>query len=718
MIYEPQETEMEPVESPAEEAMEQGGGVTAQLAKALYSLNLAEDLDEEKLTEIGQFVKRGYDADKSSRAEWEQDYEKYLKQALQVVEAKTFPWKGASNIKFPIIAIAAMQFSARSYPTLVPSDRVVVRQKVIGYDPQGQKALRAEAVSMFMSYQLMEKMRRWEEDMDKLLLSLPIVGIVFKKTYWDTQRDMPCSDLVHAIDLVVNYWANDLESAERKTQEYHYNKRQIQEKINAGEFLDVELGVPSANLKARDDLTNTSAPSEDGPDTPYLILEQHTFYDVDGDGYPEPVVITIDHGTSQVLRITARWEADGVKVNEEGKLVRIEPCEFYTKFGMFPNPDGGFYDVGFGRVLGPLNDSVDSIINQLVDAGTLNNLQGGWISKGLKIKQGDAPFRPGEWRQVNSSLDDLRKGVLPHQYKEPSAVLFQLLNMLVQSSKELASVAEIMTGKLPGQNTPAYTTREAVDQGMKVFTAVYKRVFRALTCEFRKLHRLNKLYISPETVQSILDSPTPIDLRQIPDDDIVPAADPQGTSSAAKAQRAQQFAQLIQMGAINRGAALKKILEYEEIPLTPELLAPPEPDPKAQAQMKAQEQQAQQEAKRLLSEMQMKQQEHQLRMREMEMEMGFKRKELELKIQEAQLKLQVAQQQAGMKVQMAQIDMQVSQAQSQQQLQQNEMQHQQDLQHQQDQHAIAGQQSDESHQMKMKQQKDMNAAKGSAGKPK
>ena len=262
--------------------------VVAALTKALHKANLADDMDEEELTALGEWAKRGYDADKNSRGEWEQAYDKSLNQAMQVAETKNFPWPRASNVKFPILSIAAMQFSARAYPTLVPSDGQVVKQRVIGNDMEGQKARTAEQLGLFMSWQIMCQMERWEEQMDKLLIMLPISGTVFKKIWWDLERNRPKVELVTAYDLVVNFWAKDLKSAERKTQLRQFSKREIQEKINAGIFCDVleEMGGPNvADLKTRDDVTKLNAPTSTGDDTPYLIGEMHTFYDVDGDDY-------------------------------------------------------------------------------------------------------------------------------------------------------------------------------------------------------------------------------------------------------------------------------------------------------------------------------------------------------------------------------------------------------------------------------------------------
>lgn len=691
--------------------------VTAALTKALHKANLANDMDDEELVKLGEWCKRGYEADKNSRGEWEDEYDKSLKQAMQVAESKNFPWPKASNVKFPILSIAAMQFSARAYPTLIPSDGQVVKHRVLGNDMEGQKARKAEQLSLFMSWQIMCQMDRWEEQMDKLLIMLPITGTVFKRVWWDLERNVPRSELITAYDLVVNYWAKSLKQAERKTHLRYFSAREVQEKINAGLFCDIldDLGNPNtAGLKIKDDVSKLSAPTSVGEDTPYLIGDMHTFYDVDGDDYPEPVIVTFHIGTGKVLRVAARYEADDIKVNEEGKLLRIEPCEHFIKYGMFPNPTGGFYDVGFGTVLGPLNEAVDTLINQLIDSGTLANMQGGWMSKSLRTKQGDQHFRPGEWKQVNATLDDLKKGILPHQYKEPSMVLFQLLGMLTTTSRELASVSELMTGKMPGQNTPAYTTRESAEQGMKVFTACYKRVFNAMAEEFKLLYYLDRIYMEPSEVVRILDAPDAGQIFETDIDDVVPAADPQAMSAAAKAQKAQQFQQLIQMGAINRKAGLRKIMEYEEIPLTPDLLAPmepPPPDPKMQM-----------EQQKLQAEMQMMQQEHQFKMQEMQMELQIKRQELEIEKQKAQLEMQIEQarlqvemQKLGLKVKAAQQDAQIKAVQGQQQLQLSQVEHDQAVEQAEVSHGMEMEHGQAAHAAKMKQAKE--AQKNAANRP-
>ena len=629
-----------------------------KIEKILDSINLVGDIkDDQILTKIGKQVVEGYDNDLDSRKPWEKDVDTYTKLALQIADKKTYPWPNASNVKYPLLATASMQFAARAYPSLVPSNGQIVKCQVVGFDPTGEKEARAKRISTHMSYQVMSEMEDWEEEMDRLLLSLPIIGTVFKKTYWDPEKQRNESCLVFPKDLVVNYWAKSLEDAERKTQVYQYNKRKIKEKQLQGIYADVELPTPSAYMLDTNSIRVTNqVQGDDDETTPYIILEQHMYYDLDEDGYAEPYVAVVEYSSKKVLRLVARFNADSIYVDQDGKVIRIEPDEHYTKFSFVPNPDGGFYDIGFGRLLGTINASVDTIINQLIDAGSLSNLQAGFIGKGLRIRMGDNKFTPGEWKAVNATGDDLKKQILPLPVNPPNPVLMQLLQYLVQSGKELASVAEIMTGKMPGQNTPATTTQVAVEQGMKVFTAVYKRIFRSLSKEFRKLYKLNAQYLNPETEVAILD--TPIEQSDYFGDpnDLIPGADPSAVTQQEKQTKAQMLMQLMGMGTLDPMAVTKYALEAFEIPQAEQFIMqqqPQQPDPKAQAlQLKAQIDQQKAQA-----DMQMNQQ-------KLQMQLAADNERNQMKLQTEVQKIKLKEIEAGLAARKAMMEHQMTLAQS------------------------------------------------------
>jgi len=561
------------------------------LAAMLESVNIAESLDEQQLRKIGTDAFKGYELDHDSRKDWERNIDDWTKLAKQTLEPKTYPWPRASNIKYPLLSTAAMQFAARAYPSLVPSNGKLVNAKPIGKDPDGAKSKVAEAVSTYMSYQLLEEMDSWEEEMDKLLIMLPVVGTMFKKTYWDPLKEANCSHLVMPKNLIVNYWARSLKDAERISEVLEVSPRKAKERQQSGLWLDIELGRPTMPEG------NMNAPVVDDT-TPYTVIEQHTFLDLDDDGYKEPYIVTFHKESKKVVRIVARFDETTVKMNDKGEIQKIDPIQYYTKFGFIPNPDGGFYDIGFGVLLGPLNESVNTLINQLLDAGHLATLQAGFLGKGLRIKMGDTKFLPGEWKAVNSTGDDLKKQIVPLPTKEPSGVLFQLMGSLITSGKELASVAEIFVGKMPGQNTPATTTMATIEQGMKVFTAVYKRLYRSLTEEFKKLARLNNLYLNPQTYVDIVDMEIGPNDFDITTHNITPAADPTAVSQTEKLLKAQGLMELLPTGILDPVKVVQRILDAQEQPNWQELLnaqvqqsgqVQPPPDPKMlEMQMKGQ----------------------------------------------------------------------------------------------------------------------------------
>jgi len=512
--------------------------------------NIAEVLDDQTINTISYNVWKGYQADKESRSAWEKRTEDAMKLALQVAEAKSFPWPGASNVKFPLITIAALQFHARSYPVLINSD-TPVQCRVYGDDPTGAKEARAHRVSQFMSYQILEQDTNWEAEMDRVLISQPIVGCAFKKSYFDPILKHNVSENILAKDFVVNYWTKHLDTSPRITHVQYFSKNDIYEREARGLFCEMKdimpASVPESSLMlAQNKAQGMTMPESIDDSTPYEILEQHTFIDFDGDGYAEPYIVWMRRDTKQVLRIVARYFTTSIERDEDGKVLRITPETYFTKFPFIPSPDGGFYDLGFGVLLGPLNQSIDTILNQLIDCGTMANTAGGFLSRGIKLRGGNYNFAPLEWKHVDTTGDDLRKGIVPLPVREPSQVLYTLLNLLINYGERIGGSVDILTGQNPGQNTAAETTRTMAEQGMKIFSGIFKRTYRSLKDEFRKLYRLNQLYLvgiedyNSDTGQNFIDA----DDFSGPVSDVRPAADPNIVSDVQRVQQAQALLQL------------------------------------------------------------------------------------------------------------------------------------------------------------------------------
>lgn len=521
--------------------------------------DLCHHFSEKDLERIGAVVKEGFEQDLDSRSAWMKRYQMGLDLALQLVKEKTFPWPGASNVKFPLVTIAALQWHSRAYPILINGPEIV-KLRVRGDDPQGEKNKRAKRVGDYMSWQLLEEDESWEEETDRGLIILPIVGSVFKKSRRDSVRKINTSSLVSPADFVLNYYAKSVETCPRKTHIIPMHRNEIIEKMRLGQFKDYEaegedsswidqipLPDPKQSKAREDKRTGLTAPSRPDSQTPFEMLEQHVLLDLDNDGYAEPYIITIERVSGRVVRIVCGFEWEGVRMIQErgrDKIITIEQLQYFTQYTFIPSPDGGIYGMGFGAFLGPINSSVDSIINQLIDAGTLATTSGGFLGKGIRIRGGEYSFRPFGWQRVDSTGEDLAKGVFPFPVREPSNVLFQLLGLLIDYTNRISGSTDIMVGENPGQNTPAQTSQLMAEQGAKINSAIFKRVWRGMKKEFRKLFLLNKTFVPLKGI-TYGDQGQKISADDFtaPADDIRPAADPNLTSSTMKMQQATMVVQ-------------------------------------------------------------------------------------------------------------------------------------------------------------------------------
>jgi len=552
------------------------------IQKQLESINIAPALDEITLNEIATEVSDGYEIDVGSRKGWLERNADYLKLASQVKETKTFPWTNAANVKYPLLSIASLQFASRAYQQLLSSQRVV-KGRVIGEDSEGLKREAAERISKHMSYQLLEEMENWEDDMDRLCLVLPICGNVFKKTYRIPGENV--SELVLPTDLVVNYYAKSIEKASRKSHILFYYENELETAYRTGEFVRPEEEFTPSITVSKDktgDEVKGENPPQDDKHGPRRLIEQHGYYDLDEDGYKEPVITTFDEDTNHIYRIVARYEAEDVTYDDGNVVIKIEPDEMFTNFVFIPSTSSGVYGQGFGTLLGPLNETANSIINQLIDAGTLGNLPSGFIGRGAKNAAGKMPFQPGEFRQVNVSGEDLKNNIVPLPIKEPSGVMFNLLGLMLDSGNQLSSVSDLMSGKSPGQNQPYSTTSDLLQQGLQVFSSIYKRIHRSLKKEFRKLYKLNSLYVDGEEYFTVLDSDEEeqgsVNETDYQGDgtDVVPASDPTITTNAEQLAKADALGAFIQLGTVNQKVATRRILEAQQQEGINELMELPE----------------------------------------------------------------------------------------------------------------------------------------------
>lgn len=587
-------------------ADEQDGA--AWLLAQTRTVNIAEELEEDELSRIGQQVLREFEIDDESRSEWMERSRTALDLAMQVAKTKTFPWPNCSNIVYPLMTTAAIRFQAQAYPAIV-SDRGIVKGVVVGSDegvpeispedgtpliqmgedgqpqgpvwetPPGEKRRRADRIGDHMSWQLLEEMESWEEDTDKLLLILPIAGCAFRKTFFDPGLGYNCSDLVPAQNLVINYWAKSMERAPRISEIVEFYPHEIEENVRNGLWLDHDYGMQTSE-------ESEHPPSGDDEDAPHEFIEQHRRLDLDGDGYAEPYIVTEHRATAKVARIVARFDEDGVKVGSDGRVIRIAPVHYYTKYDFMPSPEGAIYGVGFGQLLGPINAAVNATINQMIDAGTQQNAGGGFIGRNLSMKGGNIRFKMGEYVPVNAPGQAIRDNIVSLEHKGPSLVLFQLLGFLVDAGREIAATKDILTGEARSAEMSPTTVLALIEQGMKVFTAIYKRIYRAAKKEYEKLYRLNRIYMEDDSgyrKNGEWTEVTRADYEQ--GSGVVPVSDPSMVSKMQEMARAQFLMQFRPDPLMNPVEINRRVLEAAQIEDVDDLFAKEQaPDPRVVAE--------------------------------------------------------------------------------------------------------------------------------------
>lgn len=565
--------------------------------------NLARDMTDLELTRVARQVLEDFDLDKDSMSDWLDQMKRGIDLAKLVKAEKTYPFKRASNVKYPLVTSAALQFNARAYPAIVPSDQVV-RAAVFGEDAQGLKAARGERIAAHMSWQLTSQMEEWEEDTDKLLLQLPIVGTMVRKVWYDPVQKRPRSRLLEPGAFVINDKVKTLTDAPRASEELSLYPSEIATRVKSGQFVECDYDEGQDKQEAQ------------------MFIEQHCLLDLDEDGISEPYIVTVHRDTEKVVRVVADFEPTDVKYSTEPRMqmmtgemgmppgqmmqhevvtgiTAINRGSYFIAYKFMPGIDGGFHGTGLGLLLGDISDTINTIINLMLDAGHMASLGGGFIGSEFRIKGGNQRFEPGEWKMMSATGNDMRSSIVPMTFPGPDAVLLQMLGMLIEAGKEISSTKDIMTGDNGGQVQTATTTLALIEQGMMVFSAAYKRIFRALRREYTLLAKINSRTVDPQQYNAFHDI---VDAQGQPvmfdpaaeygaaDMDIQPVADPRSVTKMQEMAKANMLMQMAQQGLIDPQAAGKRVLEAAAIGNIEELS--PKPDPQ-KAQQQAQMEQFQ-----------------------------------------------------------------------------------------------------------------------------
>jgi len=509
-----------------------------------FNANLAEDMDERVLRRLGSELIDEFKKDKESRKEWEEAIEKGLDLLGVKYTEQTKPFRGASGVTHPLLSESATAFQATAYKELIPSDGPV-RTQIVGLRSTATEQ-QSDRVKEYMNYLLMEKMEEYTTDMDQMLYYLPLQGSTFKKVYYDAFLGRPVSKFIPANDLVVPYYASDLKDAGRITHVMKSSENELNKKMAAGFYRNVELPQPEMQTSSLDSkIDQLEGIKNTYTDYIHTVLEMHVDLNLDEYGNFDkrsqkgaikiPYIVTIDEGSGEVLSIYRNYRID------DPTYTRIE---YFVHYKFLPGL--GFYGFGLIHTIGGLSRAATITLRQLIDAGTLKNLPAGFKSRGLRVRDDDQPIQPGEFRDVDAPGGNLRDQFFNLPFSEPSGTLFQLLGFVVQAGQKFSAITEFDTGA-DAQNRAVGTTIALMERGSRVMSGVHKRCYYAMRVEFKILARICAEFLPPEYPYDVYGGPRQIKSADFDQRvDILPVADPNIMSMAQRVTLAQTQLQIAQ----------------------------------------------------------------------------------------------------------------------------------------------------------------------------
>ena len=513
-----------------------------------FSKNLAEDMDEGTLNSIAGDLLEAFDGDTASRKDWLQTYVDGLELLGLKIEKRTEPWSGACGVFHPLLSEALVKFQAETimetFPPAGPVKTVIIGKET----PEKKQA--SVNVADDMNFQLTEVMTEYRPEHERMLWGLGLSGNAFKKVYYDPALERQISLYVPAEDLIVPYGASNLDSAERVTHVMRKTKNEVIKLQASGFYRDIDLGEPRrGELDEVEKKIAENMGFNATSDERFKILEMHVDLDLSeydekdpeaGDeetemgGVALPYVITIEKNTQTVLAIYRNWQPD-----DEKKLKR----EHFVHYPYIPG--FGFYAFGLVHLLGSFAKSGTSLIRQLVDAGTLSNLPGGFKTRGMRIKGDDTPISPGEFRDVDVASGTIKDNIMTLPYKEPSQVLFTLMQNIVEEGRKFASTTDLKVSDMSAQS-PVGTTLAILERTLKVMSSVHSRVHYAMKRELRLLAAIIRDFTPDEYDYEPEEGGKKAKKADYDMVDVIPVSDPNASTMAQKVTQWQAVIQLSQ----------------------------------------------------------------------------------------------------------------------------------------------------------------------------
>ena len=535
--------------------------------------NLAELMEEQDLDDIAQTVIEKYEADKSSRTEWESMFERGFDLLGLKLEDTTEPFEGAATAVHPLLIESAVKFQSKASGELFPA-KGPVKVQVLG-DITDSRQRQANRVQNFMNYQVAEQMPEYFDEAERMLFHLPLLGSAVKKIYYDNSINRPVSEFVPIDQFYVSYYATDLRRADRYTHILYRSPIELAKQINSGMYRDMELPEPtlpkqSAMSEKMDTVLGLTPSTEHDPQ--YTLLEQHCYLEIEDYDVACPYIVTIEEQSQKVLSIRRNWNEDDI--TKQKKM-------FFTHYRFVPG--FGFYGLGLIHFLGNLTMSATAAMRSLIDAGQFANLQGGFKAKGVKVVGDNDPIAPGEFKEVEATGMDLNKSIVMFPYKEPSGTLYNMMTYVAGAGQKFADTTEQIISE--GSNYgPVGTTMALLEASSKFFTAIHKRLHKSQKEEFKILARIDSESLPQRYPYDVPGESSEIFKTDFDNKiDIIPVSDPNIPSSAHRlmmTQMAMQLAQTAPPGMFNMEELNRTLLNAANIPNLERILpSKPEPQP-------------------------------------------------------------------------------------------------------------------------------------------
>ena len=529
--------------------LDEDGGATVEIGAEDEDLphgaNLAEDLDDSTLTAISSELMMLFEADKSSRKDWEDQYGKGLELLGFTNEERTRPFRGACGVQHPLLSESIVQFQAQALKELLPSGGPV-RTQVLGKETR-ERTMQAERVADFMNYQITTVMQEYTPDFDQMLFYVGYGGSAFKKIYFDQNQQRMVSALVLPDNLYIPYGGSSVMSkCERITCRVPMSMNSYRKAVVNGQYIDAASSEQDTQTtQIRDQVNKITGLQPSGEEEEITLLEFQVDYDLPGfedvddedepTGIKLPYVITLDESSGKTIGVRRNWKEEGNKQERQ---------EYYIHYQLVQGP--GAYGLGFLQLIGGLSKTASAALRQLVDAGTLSNLPAGFKAKGARIMNDDVPLQPGEWRDMDAGGVELQSSMLPLPYKEPSQTLMALLGFCVDAGRRMASITDMQVGD-SNQNAAVGTTIALLEKGSSVMSAIHKRLHYAQKLEFQLLAKGFAEYLPDDYPYDVPGESRSIKRKDFDERvDVLPVSDPNIFSVAQRITMAQTQLQMAQ----------------------------------------------------------------------------------------------------------------------------------------------------------------------------